>query len=93
MPEYEIEQYELYIQKNIVEAEDETEAIAKLMGGEGDPVNEGLEFIAVAEDVGMPAENYPDLVRGLEEEWDCRLDVVISGIRSIRKLETEAELS
>ena len=65
MPTYQIEQYELHSAKYRVKATCEAEAIAKFLEGEGNPVNESLEFIEMAEDRGMPVDDHPSLVRSL----------------------------
>lgn len=61
MPTFEIEQYELHVQKCRVEATSEADAIAKLFRGEAEAVNNTLEFLEVADDFGLPADEYPDL--------------------------------
>ena len=82
---YEIEQYELHTMKYRVEAATEAEAIAKLFQGEGEAVDNSLEYIEVAEDFGLPADEYPDLAGALREQsiW---VDAVIPSIRSIEKV-------
>ncbi|MGO9115645.1 MAG: hypothetical protein ACLP9L_41085 [Thermoguttaceae bacterium] len=82
MPTYEIEQYELHSSKYRVEADCEAEAVAKFFAGEGDPVDQSLEFIEPAEDYGMPADDYPSLVRGLQKHGIDASDCIPS-IRSI----------
>ena len=82
MPTYEIEQYELHALKYRVEANSEAEAIAKVLNGTAMPVDNGLEYIEVAEDFGMPAEEYRDLTEALRD-LGVSVDVVIPSIRSV----------
>jgi hypothetical protein len=82
MPTYEIEQYELHVQRYRIAATDEAEAITKLFDGEAVPVDNGLDFIEVADDYGLSADNYRDLAAALREQG-VPVDVVIPSIRSI----------
>ena len=87
MPTYEIEQYELHAMKYRVRAKSEAEAIAKLFQGKAEPVDQGQEMIEVAEDYGMPAEEYRELVRELQELGVMRgKDEIIPSIRSIEQV-------
>ena len=83
---YEIEQYELHTMKYRVEAATEAEAIAKLFQGEGEPVCQGLEYIEVAEDFGLPTDEYPELVAALRKLGVSVGDTVIPSIRSIEEV-------
>lgn len=87
MPIYEIEQYELHTQKFRVEAIDEAEAIAKLLDGEADAVDNGLEYIEVAEDVGLPVDEFRELAKKLEKLGVPVGDQVIPSIRSIEEID------
>jgi hypothetical protein len=86
MPIYEIEQYELHTQKFRVEAADESEAIAKLLDGEADAVDNGLEYIEVAEDVGLPVDEFRELAKKLESLGVPVGEQVIPSIRSIEEI-------
>jgi hypothetical protein len=86
MPIYQIEQYELHTQKYNVQAKSEAEAIAKLLNGEAEAVEGSLEFIEVAEDMGLPADKYLDLADALQK-LDVSVNEVIPSIRSIAKVE------
>jgi hypothetical protein len=83
MPTYEIEQYELHVSKYRVQANSEGDAIAKLFAGEGEPVDQSLEFIEVANDYGLPADEFPELVQELAKLGVAGVGDVIPSIRSI----------
>ena len=85
MPTYEIEQYELHVQKYRIEAASEAEAIVKLFGGEAEPVDGSLEYVVVAEDLGVPADEYRDLAEALRDRG-ISVDEVIPSIRSIMEV-------
>jgi hypothetical protein len=87
MPIYEIEQYEVHTQTYRVQADTEAEAIAKLFNGEAEPVDGSLEYIDVAEDLGLPADEYRELAEALRALDVSINEDVISSIRSISKVE------
>jgi hypothetical protein len=87
MPVYEIEQYELHTQKFRVEAKDEAEAIAKLLDGDAEAVDNALEYIEVAEDVGLPVDEFRWLAKRLEKLGVPVGDRVIPSIRSVEQVE------
>ena len=83
MPTYVIEQYELHAAKYRIKAISEAEAITKLLEGEGDPVDQSLEYIETADSYGMPAEDYPKLAAGLKRSGVLESNDIIPSIRSI----------
>ena len=87
MPIYEIEQYELHTMKYRVEAANEAEAVAKLIGGEGKAVDNSLEFIEVAEDLGLPVDGHQELAEELRKSGVVVGDDVIPSIRSIEEVD------
>jgi hypothetical protein len=87
MPMFEIEQYELHAMKYRVEAASEAEAIAKLFDGDGEPVGQSQDFIEVAEDYGLPADEHRELADELRALGVPVGDAVIPSIRSIAKVE------
>jgi type III secretion system FlhB-like substrate exporter len=87
MPTYEIEQYELHTMKYRVEAEDEAHAIAKLLNGEADPMDNSLEYIEVADDYGLPVDENRDLVDQLRERGITVGDDIIPSVRNIEQVE------
>ncbi|MCE9553068.1 MAG: hypothetical protein K8T91_06775 [Planctomycetes bacterium] len=82
MPRYLIEQYEIHSQSFRVDAENEALAIKKLFDGQAQPEDNGLEYIEVANDLGLPADTYPDLAKELRE-LGIDTDDVIPSIRDI----------
>ena len=87
MPTYEVEQYELHVQKYRVEAANEAEAIAKLFQGESEPVCQGQEFVEVADDFGLPVDEYRELADALRNLGVMRgKDEIIPSIRGIEEV-------
>lgn len=87
MPVYEIEQYEIHTQKYQIEAATEAEAIAMLLNGEGEAMDDRLEYIEVAEDIGLPVEEHPELVAELGVLGIRVGEHVIPSIRGIEEVE------
>jgi hypothetical protein len=88
MPLYEIEQYELHVQRYRIEANDEADAIGRLLMGEGDPIDNSLEFINIADDLGMALSENPDLSSQLFDRGILKSgDDIIGSIRSIKQVE------
>ncbi|MGA2620189.1 MAG: hypothetical protein ABSF26_21430 [Thermoguttaceae bacterium] len=87
MPVYQVEQYELHVMKYRVEATSEAEAIRKLFDGEAEPVGQSQDFVEVAEDYGLPVDEYRELVDALRKmgvmSWKHE---VIPSIRSIEEV-------
>lgn len=82
MPQFEIEQYELHIMKYQIEAKDEAEAIARVLDGETEPVDNSLEFVEVAQDIGLSAEEHGELAKELRKRG-VPVDEAIPSIRSV----------
>lgn len=87
MPTYEIEQYELHVQRHTVEAKNEAEAIAKLFDGKADPVDNSLEYVEVADDYGLPVDLNQELADALRNLGITIGDDVIPSIRSCEEVE------
>lgn len=87
MPMFEIEQYELHAMKYRVEAATEAEAIKRLLDGEAEPVEQSQDYIEVAEDFGLPTDEYRELADELRALGVAVDDAVIPSIRSIREVE------
>jgi type III secretion system FlhB-like substrate exporter len=82
---FEIEQYELHAIKYRVKARNEAEAIARVLGGLAEPEGGSLEYVEVAEDFGMPADEDQQLVRQLRK-LGVQVDEVIPSIRSVERV-------
>jgi hypothetical protein len=87
MPTFEIEQYEIHVQRYRVAAKNQADAIAKLFNGEADPVDNSLEFVEVAEDFGLPVEENRDLAKQLRKRGVTVDNDIIGSIRSIEQIE------
>jgi hypothetical protein len=88
MPTYEIEQYELHVMKYRIEADSEADAIARLLVGEGEPVDNSLEFADIADEYGMSLSENPELSSQLFDKGVVKGgDTIIGSIRSIRQVE------
>lgn len=86
MPTYAIEQYELHAMTYRVEAANEADAIVKLLDGEAEAIDNGLEYIEVADVYGLPADEYRDLADALRQQG-VPVDAVIPSIRGIESVE------
>ena len=89
MPIYEIEQFEMHTQKYRVEADSEAQAIKRLFAGEADVVDGSLEFIQVADDCGLPVDEYRDLADALDALGESVDDDVIPSIRCIVQVDNQ----
>jgi hypothetical protein len=87
MPIFEIEQYEIHAQKYQVEANSEAEAVKKLFAGRAEPVDDGFDFIAVCNDLGLPVQHYPDLANQLRSLGVTVETAVIPSVRSIGEVQ------
>lgn len=83
MPTYDIEQYEIHTSTFRVAADSPAAAIAKLLEGEAVVVDQSQVFIEVANDLGLPADDYPELVEELRKQGVTGIGDVIPSIRSI----------
>ena len=86
MPTFEIEQYELHTMKYRIEAPSAAEAIKRLFDGDGEAVDNGLEYIEVAEEFGLPVEENRELADELRSLNVTVGEHVIASIRGIEVL-------
>ncbi len=86
MPVFEIEQYETHAMKYRVEADDVGQAIVKLFDGDGDPVDDSLEYIEVADERGLWSDDHADLAEQLRS-LGLPVENVIPSIRSVTQLD------
>lgn len=87
MPIYEIEQYELHVMKYRVKAASEAKAVAKLLNGKAEAVDDGLEFVEVADDFGLPVDEHRQLAKELHALGVSVGEHIIPSIRSIEEVE------
>jgi len=86
MPVFQVEQYELHTQTYRVEAETEADAIAKVFAGEAEPLDDGLDYIEIAEGFGLTADQHPDLAESLRSRG-VKVESVIPSIRGVVRVE------
>ena len=86
MPEYEIEQYEIHVSKYRVEAESEAEAIVRVLGGRGEPVDNSQEYVETCEDRGLSTSEHRELAEQLRA-LGVPVDEVVPSIRSVIRVE------
>ena len=87
MPLYEIEQYELHVQQYRIEADSEADAIGRLLMGEGEPVDDSLEFVNIVDDLGMSLTEDQELASQLFDLGVIHSgDEIIGSIRSIKQV-------
>lgn len=87
MPTFEIEQYELHTMTFRVEASTEAEALKRLFDGDGEAVDNSLEYIELAEDFGLSVEEHRELADELHELGVPVGEHVVGSIRAIEEVE------
>ena len=83
MPMFELEQYELHSVKYWVDAKNEAEAVARLLCGEIEPVENSLEYIEIAEGYGLPVDEHRELADELRKLGLLSNQSVIPSLRKI----------
>ncbi len=83
MPMFQIEQYEVHTQTYKVEADSEADAIVKILDGAAEPVDDSLDYIEVAEDLGLPVDECRELADQLRELGVPVGEHVIPSIRAV----------
>jgi hypothetical protein len=88
MPNFEVERYEIYVQRYRIQAENEVDAIILVYRDKGDPIEGSLEFVQIGNDCGMPVSEALELATAL---WEIgaitTFDIIIPSIRSVREVE------
>ncbi len=87
MPVYEIEQYEVYSCKYRVSAENKAEAISKLLNGDGDMVDNSVEYIQGHDEMGMSVFQNRELAIELEKIGVPCDGEIIPSIREIEEVD------
>lgn len=88
MPDYEIEQYEIHVQKFRVSARTKAQAIKKFLDHGGEAVDDSLKPVEVCDFLGMPIDEEPDLAMALKRLHVELDDGRIASIRSIEEVDT-----
>jgi hypothetical protein len=88
MRTYEIEQYEIHTSKYLVKANSEAEAIVMQLEGQGDCIDNSLEFIEVADACGLPVADFPELAEALRK-LNVPIELVIPSIRNIEMIDDD----
>ena len=84
---FEIEQYEVHVQRYRVEANSGAEAIVRLYQGEADPIDNSLEYVEVADEYGLPLDQNQELAEQLRNLGIIVGEHIIPSIRTIEKVE------
>ena len=85
MPQFEIEQYEIHAMTYQIEADNVAEAISRLLDGQADCVDNGLDYIEVCDDRGLSVEEHRELAEQLRSLGVPVNEHVIPSIRIIRE--------
>lgn len=91
MPTFQIEQYEIHTQQYRVEADNVADAITKLLDGEAEPVDDGLEYVEICEDHGLPADEHRELADQLRSLGVPVDEHVIPSIRTVVQVESSCQ--
>lgn len=96
MPEYEIEQYELWTQTYRVTADDPVSAVLQVLHGDATPLDNSLEFVEPDDSRGLPIDELGDadvqaaFAREGMQQWLTDGEIVDS-IRRVVEIETAAQ--
>ena len=86
MATYAIEQFELYVQGYLVEADSEADAIARFLRGEGKQELTSMDYAGISNDYGLSLAERPDLASELLDRGVINGDdIIVPSIRSIRE--------
>ena len=91
MRTFEVEQYELHVQKYRVQAKNEAEAVVKVWEREAQPVEGSIEFIEVAADLGLSTANNREIAEELVRLGHTVRQEVIDSIRSVEEVPAPKE--
>lgn len=87
MPVYKIERFELHAMTYRVKAKNEADAIVRMLAGQGDAVDNGLDFIEVADDRGLSVDENRELADQLKARGISLGNGVIPSIRALEVAE------
>lgn len=93
MPSYDVELYELHATIYHVEnAEDEADAIAKALNGEGRCEDNCTDFLEIADEYGMPADENRDIAKKLGKLQVIQpSSEIINGVRGVEETDPDGE--
>lgn len=83
MAKFIVELYELHTQKVEVEADSKAMAVVAALSGEGDMMDNELEYIEGADEYGMSRDEDPELADEVEQLASMSCEHYIPGVRSI----------
>jgi DNA-binding Lrp family transcriptional regulator len=87
MPLYAIEQFEIYVQGYLVEADSEADALERFFRGEGTQDLTSIEYAGISNDCGLSLPECPDLASELLDRGVIKgNDTIVPSIRSIREV-------
>lgn len=86
MKKFLVEQYEIWSQKYEVEANSEEEAILEVLDGNVDALNNELEYIETAEDIGLPKDFLTEKALKFFEKNNVVIYDYLPSIRSVREM-------
>jgi hypothetical protein len=85
MATYAIEQYELYVQGYLVEADSEADALERFFRGDGKQELTSMEYAGISNNCGLSLAERPDLASDLTDRGVIKGDdTIIPSIRSVR---------
>jgi hypothetical protein len=87
MPVYEIEQYEVHVQKFQISAPSKTKAIKSFLDRGGEAVDNSLELVEVCDFLGMPLDEEPALAKALKRLGVPLDDGRIASIRDVEEVD------
>ena len=86
MPKYAIEQYEIHAQTYQVDADSEADAIRKLWAGEASMIDNEQDYIEIANDVGLPVDEFGELADALRAIGESVGEDIIPSIRCVKEV-------
>ena len=85
MKTYVVEQYETHVTSYTVDAENEAHAIALVLHGNAEADNDGSNYVGINNDLGLPAESYPDIAERLRL-FGIEVDDIVPSISRVSEV-------
>jgi hypothetical protein len=89
MPTFEVEQYEIHTMTYQVQAKSEAQAIAQVLDGQGEPLDDRLDYIEVGADLGLSSDEFPELAQQLRKLGVRLDDTIIPSIRGVMRVDDD----